>query len=73
VTTPTIVFLTETQRAREHGMPWTTIDSARWDYRHRKERGTAAAFVKVGRRIGVYPDVYHSLLRERAERDAHAA
>ena len=63
---PTIVFLTETDRAREHGLPWTSVHAARWDYRHRVERGTAKAFVKIGKRVGVYPDRYHDLMRERA-------
>ena len=62
----TIVFPTEIERAREHGLPWTSVDTARWDYRHRQERGTARAFVRIGKRVGVNPDLYHSLLRERA-------
>jgi hypothetical protein len=62
---PTIVYLTEIDRAREHGLPWISVDSARWDYRHRHDRGTAAAFVKIGKRIGVYPDIYHQLVRDR--------
>ena len=61
----TIIFLTELDRAREHGLPWTSVHSARWDFRHRHERGTAAAFVRIGRRVGVYPDRYHELVRER--------
>jgi hypothetical protein len=67
VNTPIIVYLTEPARAREFGLPWTTEDSARWDYRCRHERGTARAFVRIGKRVGVYPDLYHALLRERAE------
>jgi hypothetical protein len=55
---PIIIFLTELDRARQQGLPWTSVDSARWDFRHRHERGTAAAFVRIGRRIGVYPDRY---------------
>jgi hypothetical protein len=61
----TIVLITELERAREHGLPWTSVHSARWDFRHRHARGTSAAFVRIGRRIGVYPDRYHQLVRER--------
>lgn len=61
-----VVFLTEIDRAREFGLPWTSVHAARWDYRHRHQRGVAEAFVHVGRRIGVYPDRYHELLRARA-------
>jgi hypothetical protein len=64
--TQVIVYLTEPERARELGLPWTSEHSARWDYAHRHERGTAKAFVKLGRRIGCYPDIYHALLREQA-------
>ena len=66
MTQPIVVYLTELERAREHGLPWPSIHTARWDFRHRHERGTAAAFVRIGRRIGVYPDRYHELLRGRA-------
>ncbi len=66
-TQPVIVFLTEPKRAREeYGLPWTSEWSARWDYAQRHERGTAGAFVKIGRRIGVYPDRYHEAVRSRA-------
>jgi len=64
--TPIIVFLTEIDRAREHGLPWKSVHSARWDYRYRVERGIAAAFVRIGRRVAVYPDVYHECIRGRA-------
>jgi len=53
----TIIYLTEIDRAREHGLPWTSVDAARWDYRRRQERGTAAAFVRIGSRVAVYPDL----------------
>jgi hypothetical protein len=65
MTAPTIVYLTELERAREHGLPWLSVHAARWDFRHREERGTARAFVRIGKRVGVYPDVYHELLRAR--------
>jgi hypothetical protein len=65
MTTPTIIYLTEIDRAREHGLPWTSENAARWDYRQRHERGTAEAFVRIGRRVGVYVDRYHNALRAR--------
>jgi hypothetical protein len=72
--THTIVYLTEIDRAREYGLPWRSVDAARWEYRTRHDRGTARAFVRVGRRVAVYPDVYHTIMRgETADRERRSA
>ncbi len=60
------IYLTEIDRAREYGLPWISEDAARWDYRCRHERGTAKAFVKIGKRVAGYPDLYHEALSWRA-------
>jgi hypothetical protein len=66
MSTQTLVYLIEIERAREHGLPWASIDSARWDFRQRRQRGTVAAWVRIGRRIAVDPARYHELVRSRA-------
>jgi hypothetical protein len=58
-----LIYLTDIEKAQEHGLPWHSVDSARWDHRHRHERGTADAFFYIGRRPVVDPARYHALIR----------
>jgi hypothetical protein len=58
-----IIYLTEIDKAQAAGLPWQSVHAARWDYRHRIERGTAGAFLNIGSRVAVDPDRYHELVR----------
>jgi hypothetical protein len=45
------------------GLPFETVDQARWAHRRSAETGTAAAFVKIGKRVFVDPAKFHELVR----------
>jgi len=61
-----LIYLTDVEKFAEAGLPWQSVHAARWDYRHRFERGTADAYVQIGRRVAVDPDAYHRLVRGRS-------
>jgi hypothetical protein len=67
--TDQLIPLTEPERLIAAGLPFRTVDRARWAYRRRKEHGTARAFHRLGRRIFVNPRAYLAAL---ADRDAPA-
>jgi hypothetical protein len=58
-----LIPLTDPDRMLDAGLPFGTTDSARWCFRTAAERGLAAAFVRIGRRIYVDPDKFHELVR----------
>jgi hypothetical protein len=59
-----IIYLTEISKAQAAGLPWQSVDAARWDYRMRHERGTASAYLRIGNRVAVDPGRYHELVRQ---------
>lgn len=59
-----LIPLTRPDRIQASGLPFETVDSARWAFRKRHEHGTAEAFVRIGQRIHVDPDRYHELIRQ---------
>lgn len=60
-----LIYLTDVEKFADAGLPWQSVHAARWDFRHRYERGIADAFVRIGRRVAVDPDAYHRLVRRK--------
>jgi len=60
-----LIPLTDAEKMQAAGLPFTTTDSARWCHRQAAERGLAKAFVRIGRRIYVDPELFHELVRLR--------
>jgi hypothetical protein len=59
--------ITDLDALRERGIAYPkTVDGWRWLHRNREQRGLADAFVRVGRRVCVLPDVYVARTREQA-------
>jgi hypothetical protein len=61
-----LIALTDTDKMQANGLPFPTEDSARWCFRHADERGLAAAFIRIGRRVYVDPQKFHELVRQHA-------
>lgn len=61
-----LIPLTDPAAMREAGLPFSSTDSARWCFRHRVERGVSDAFVRIGSRVYIDPDRFHSLVRSTA-------
>jgi hypothetical protein len=60
-----IVPLTDVERLRAAGIEYPrTVESWRWLYRHRHDRGMAGAFLRQGRRVLVDVPRYLELARE---------
>ncbi|MEX2125815.1 MAG: hypothetical protein WD795_18140 [Woeseia sp.] len=60
-----LIPLTRPDKLQAAGLPFETTDSARWAFRKAADNGTAAAFVRCGRRVYVDPDKFHELVRSR--------
>lgn len=61
-----LIPLTDAEKMQAAGLPFPTTDAARWCFRHAAERGLAAAFVRLGRRVYVDPARFHALVRGQA-------
>jgi hypothetical protein len=61
-----LIPLTDAERMQQAGLPFPSEASARWCFRHAEERGLAAAFVRLGRRVYVDPAKFHELIRRAA-------
>lgn len=48
---PRLIHLTDPSEFKANGLPWRTVEQARWAYRTRKENGLEKAFKKQGSRI----------------------
>jgi hypothetical protein len=59
-----LIPLTDPDQMVANGLPFKTVHSARWEYRKAKERGTSAAFVRIGGRVYIDPERYHEAIRE---------
>jgi hypothetical protein len=58
--------LSETDLYEKHGLPWRTINQARYAFAQRDAMGTASAFCRIGRKkIGVNTQLYLELLAAR--------
>lgn len=58
-----LIPLTRPDRMLDAGLPFETVDQARWAHRRSVENGTAAAFVRIGKRVFVDPEKFHELVR----------
>lgn len=58
-----LIPLTRPVELKAAGVPFETINSARWAYRKRHENGLAGAFVRIGKRIYLDPAKFHELVR----------
>lgn len=58
-----IPLTSEPQRFAEVGLPFESINKARWFHRTRFENGYASAFVNIGRRIYIDVPRFHELAR----------
>jgi len=45
------------------GLPFETEGQARWANRRASQTGLSAAFVRIGRRVYIDPDIFHELAR----------
>jgi hypothetical protein len=61
--TQQLIPLTRPEAMIAAGLPFETVDQARWAHRRSAETGTAAAFVKIGKRVFVDPAKFHELVR----------
>lgn len=64
--TQQLIPLTDIERMQAAGLPFESPDSARWCERRAEERGLSEAFIRIGRRVYVDPEVFHRLARNAA-------
>jgi hypothetical protein len=62
---PQTIHLTDVDRFQPSGLPWKTVDQARWAYRMRNENGLAGAFVEIGKRKLINVAKFHELVAQR--------
>lgn len=60
-----LIPLNDTKRLKEAGLPFETEHQARWAERRSHANGTADAFIRIGRRVYLDPDRFHTLVREK--------
>lgn len=58
-----LIPLTRPDELKAAGVPFATTDSARWAFRMRNENGLSDAFIRLGRRVYLDPEKFHSLVR----------
>jgi hypothetical protein len=56
-----VIPISDASRFGPAGLPWKTVDQARWAYRKRNENGLAGAFVRIGRSIAINVPRFHEL------------
>ena len=59
---PKLIDLTDLEKMSEEGIPFKTVDSARWAFRHRDKNGLAPAFKRLGGRILIDVPKFHELM-----------
>lgn len=58
---PQFIPITDANRFTEVGLPFKTVDQARWAFRKRHENGLAGAFVRIGRNVAINVPKFHEL------------
>jgi hypothetical protein len=58
-----VIPIMQPERMLQAGLPFESVDAARWCYRKAEEHGFAKAFVRIGRGIFVDPRKVHELAR----------
>jgi len=59
-----LIRLTDPEGLVAAGLPWDSVNKARWAFRKRRENGLAAAFLRIGKTIFVDPAKAHELVRQ---------
>ena len=72
MTTRRLIPLNDIPAIQAAGIPFKTLDAARHCYKQRFARGLEDAFVKIGDRTHVDPDIFHDRVRARSAAVARA-
>jgi hypothetical protein len=59
---PKLIEITDPAEMLAEGLPFKTVDSARWAFRHRDQNGLAPAFKRLGGRILIDVPKFHELM-----------
>ena len=65
-----LIPLNDIPALQEAGIPFKTLDAARHCYKKRFERGLEDAFVKLGDRTHLDPDIFHERARANSSKAA---
>lgn len=57
-----LIPLHKTELYAPNGLPWETVDQARWAFRHREENGLAPAFKRIGKSILIDVPAFHEAI-----------
>lgn len=63
---PQVIPICDESRYAAAGLPWKTVDQARWAFRKRHENGLAGAFVRIGRNVNINVPKFHELVSRNA-------
>ena len=63
---PQLIRITDLDGLKAAGLPFKSVDSARWCERTAHEKGLAAAFVRIGKIVLVDPAKFHQLARRQS-------
>jgi hypothetical protein len=59
---PQLVPISDPTKYGAAGLPFKTVDQARWAFRKRHENGLAGAFVRIGRSVAINVPKFHELV-----------
>ena len=59
---PKLIDITDPAVMLQEGLPFKTVDSARWAFRHRDKNGLAPAFKRLGGRVLIDVTKFHELM-----------
>jgi hypothetical protein len=59
---PQLIPITDASGFAPAGLPWKTVDQARWAFRRRHENGLSGAFKRIGRNISIDVPRFHELV-----------
>lgn len=60
-----LIPLTRPDQLQAAGLPFETTDAARWAFRQADHNGLGEAFVRIGRRVFIDPEKFHTLARRK--------
>jgi hypothetical protein len=63
------IKITAVENFAAAGLPWKTLNQARWAFRNRVKYGIEEAFKRTGRTINIDVPRFHELMRGRAAAD----
>jgi len=59
---PQIIPISDSSQFPQAGLPFKTVEQARWAFRRRHENGLAGAFVRIGRNVAINVPKFHELV-----------